>query len=465
MYAGSCRVIFPTGVSYPLSGTTYPILMTDLKIPDSSPVERLSRNHYYRGLYPDPTAFTTTFNPKTYLNQVNKGGVNRRPLLIDLHFPPYYGNALLQNNHRNPKKAHHNALLRQYVDYLIREIRLLRDFCQQAPKIEQITIDGGMQMLLDRHQFERLVQTLEQNFKLDQKTVFSATLNPRFSRNTLISIYQEIGINEIAIDARNLNTHDLPHPDDEHTAIRHETMTLDAIHAAQRAGFTSIRITLGITKPFENKLDAALEKIVTTHPNRIDLRYFGEPAIKNAAEDQIHVRLHAARLLSNAGYIHIGLNSFAHHDDPLVKAQQQGRLHYGIQGYSIFPDSDVLALGVSAIGKMGAILLQKHQNLACYYAELDQNQFPAMRGLELSLDDLLRRSVIYALISHGIISFESAETFFSIDFRRYFATELTALRTHESTGLLNINDEEIAVTTKGRFFIDSICRIFDRYPN
>ena len=320
-------------------------------------------------------------------------------------------------------------------------------------------------MLLDRHQFERLVQTLEQNFRLDQKTVFSATLNPRFSRNTLISIYQEIGINEIAIDARNLNTHDLLHPDDEHTAIRHEIMTLNAIHAAQRAGFTSIRITLGITKPFENKLDAALEKIVTTHPNRIDLRYFGEPAIKNAAEDQIHVRLHAARLLSNAGYIHIGLNSFAHHDDPLVKAQQQGRLHYGIQGYSIFPDSDVLALGVSAIGKMGAILLQKHQNLACYYAELDQNQFPAMRGLELSLDDLLRRSVIYALISHGIISFESAETFFSIDFRRYFATELTALRTHESTGLLNINDEEIAVTTKGRFFIDSICRIFDRYLN
>src|SRR5690606_4890111 len=129
---------------------------------------------------------------------------------------------------------HHDALLRQYVDYLIREIRLLRDFCQQAPKIEQITIDGGMQMLLDRHQFERLVQTLEQNFRLDQKTVFSATLNPRFSRNTLISIYQEIGINEIAIDARNLNTHDLLHPDDEHTAIRHEIMTLNAIHAAQR---------------------------------------------------------------------------------------------------------------------------------------------------------------------------------------------------------------------------------------
>ncbi|MCC6923509.1 MAG: hypothetical protein IT525_10705 [Nitrosomonas sp.] len=439
--------------------------MTVPKTPDSSPIERPSHNHYYRGLYPSPAAFTNTFNPKIYLNQVNKGGVNRRPLLIDLHFPPYPGNALLRNNHRNPKRTHHDTLLSQYVDYLIREIRLLRDFCQQAPKIEQITIDGGMQMLLDRHQFERLVQTLEQNFKLDQKTVFSATLNPRFSRTTLINIYREIGVNEIAIDARNLSTPDLPHPDDKQTTIHHETITLNAIHTAQHAGFTTIRITLDITKPFENKLDAVLEKIVTTHPNRIDLRYFGEPTISNAAGDQTHVRLHAARLLSNAGYIHIGLNSFAHHDDSLVKAQQQGRLHYGIHGYSIFPDSDVLALGVSAIGKMGATLLQKHQNLACYYAELDQNQFPAMCGLELSLDDLLRRSVIYALISYGIISFESAETFFSINFRHYFATELTALRTYESTGLLNINDEEIAVTTKGRFFIDSICRIFDRYPN
>lgn len=438
-----------------------PFPMTDLEIHGRHPIKHPMGNNCHHALYPGPTAFTDTFNPKTYLNQINKVGTNRRPLFIDLHFPPYCGAASRCNNCCNHKSMHHNALLNQYVDYLIKEIRLLRNFCQQAPKIEHITIDGGMQMLLDRQQSERLTQALHQNFKLDQKTVFSATLNPRFNSNRAIGIYRGIGVSEIAIDARNFSARDFHHPYDKQT----EAIILDTIHTAQRAGITTIRITLGIPEPLRNKFDAALERIITTQPNRIDLHYFGEPVTKNTAEDQIHARLHAAHLLSKAGYIHIGLNSFAHHDDPLVKAQQQGRLHYGILGYSTFPDSDVLALGVSAIGKMGTILLQKHQDLTHYYTQLDQNHFPAMRGLELSLDDLLRRSVIYALICHGVIPFESTETFFSIDFRHYFDTELTTLQAYEKLGLLTINEEEIAVTTNGCFFIDSICRIFDRYRN
>lgn len=437
--------------------------MADLSKSDSSPVKHPSVNNGCRALYPGPAAFTDTFNPKTYLNQINKGGAGRRPLFIDLHFPFCDDNALQRSNSGDQKKMHHNnAALSQYVDYLIKEIRLLRNFCRHAPEIEQIAINGGMQMLLDRHQFERLVQALHQNFKLSQKTIFSITLNPRFCRNTSISIYREIGISEITINAQNLLR-----SNDKQTATHQEIITLDAIYTAQHTGFTTIRITLdcNIGESRKNKFDAALEKIMNTHPNRIDLNQFGESAEKNVTEDQIHARLQTAHLLSNAGYIHIGLNSFARHDDPLVKAQQQGRLHYGIQGYSTFPDSDILALGVSAIGKMGTILLQKHQNLAYYYNQLDQNHFPAMRGLELSLDDLLRRSVIYALICHDVIPFESVESFFSIDFKHYFSTEMAALQVYESIGLLEINGEEIAVTAKGRLFIDSICRIFDRYRN
>jgi coproporphyrinogen III oxidase-like Fe-S oxidoreductase len=200
---------------------------------------------------------------------------------------------------------HNNAALSQYVDYLIKEIRLLRNFCRHAPEIEQIAINGGMQMLLDRHQFERLVQALHQNFKLSQKTIFSITLNPRFCRNTSISIYREIGISEITINAQNLLR-----SNDKQTATHQEIITLDAIYTAQHTGFTTIRITLdcNIGESRKNKFDAALEKIMNTHPNRIDLNQFGESAEKNVTEDQIHARLQTAHLLSNAGYIHIGLN-------------------------------------------------------------------------------------------------------------------------------------------------------------
>ena len=86
-----------------------------------------------------------------------------------------------------------------------------------------------------------------------------------------------------------------------------------------------------------------------------------------------------------------------------------------------------------------------------------------MRGIELTPDDLLRRSIIQALMCHFEVSIEALEVAHLIDFTRYFADEIADLREMEKGGLLAIDDQWITVKPAGRMLVRAIAMVFDKY--
>ena len=144
-------------------------------------------------------------------------------------------------------------------------------------------------------------------------------------------------------------------------------------------------------------------------------------------------------------------------------AKRQGRLHRNFQGYSTQPDCDLIALGVSAIGRVGATYSQNAKTLEEYYDLLDQGRLPVVRGLAVTRDDLVRRAVIMALMCQGEVQFESIELSHLIDFASYFASELVALKELESQGLVVVGARDVQVTPNGWFFVRAIAMVFDRY--
>src|SRR5439155_4437101 len=115
------------------------------------------------------------------------------------------------------------------------------------------------------------------------------------------------------------------------------------------------------------------------------------------------------------GYSYIGMDHFALPDDALAVAKRQGRLHRNFQGYSTQPDCDLIGLGVSAIGRIGATYSQNAKTLEEYDDHLDQGRLPVVRGLALSRDDLARRALIMALMCQGQVVFESIELAWLMD--------------------------------------------------
>ena len=110
------------------------------------------------------------------------------------------------------------------------------------------------------------------------------------------------------------------------------------------------------------------------------------------------------------------------------------------------PDLDLIGLGVSAIGRVGPQYVQNVKEVGAYQDALAQGRFPIERGLALSRDDLLRRSVIMALMCQGRVEFESVELAHLIDFRSYFEPELNALRAFAEQGMLRIEARALALT-------------------
>jgi oxygen-independent coproporphyrinogen-3 oxidase len=182
-----------------------------------------------------------------------------------------------------------------------------------------------------------------------------------------------------------------------------------------------------------------------------------------APQVKLDILYMAVNKLTKAGYVYIGMDHFAKPEDELALAQRQGKLHRNFQGYSTHSDCDLVALGLSAIGKIGPTYSQNFRELEDYYDALDRDVLPIMRGMELNADDLLRRAIIQGLMCHFELTKEDLNRKFQIDFDRYFSSELEELHEYEREGLLNMSSQKISVTPKGRMLIRNICMVFDKY--
>ncbi|WP_233252212.1 hypothetical protein [Limnohabitans sp. 2KL-17] len=89
--------------------------------------------------------------------------------------------------------------------------------------------------------------------------------------------------------------------------------------------------------------------------------------------------------------------------------------------------------------------------------------FPVVRGLTLTRDDLMRRSVIMALMCQGHLQFEAINLSWLIDFKTYFHKEISLLEELQAQGLVQLNDASIQVTPMGWFFVRGVAMVFDRY--
>jgi oxygen-independent coproporphyrinogen-3 oxidase len=249
------------------------------------------------------------------------------------------------------------------------------------------------------------------------------------------------------------------------------------IDSAREFGFKGISVDLIYGLPKQNVIsfNHTLDEVIKLDPDRLSIyNYAHLPSLAKpqrrinesdlpSPDARLQILQLAIHRLTEAGYVFIGMDHFAKPNDELAVAQRQGRLHRNFQGYSTHAEADLMAFGVSAIGKVGPSYCQNVRTLDEYYDSLDQGTLPIFRGIELNADDLLRRSIIQALMCHFELSIESIEIAHLIDFKSYFASELADLREMEKGGLLTIDDQWISVQPRGRLLVRGIAMAFDRY--
>ena len=164
--------------------------------------------------------------------------------------------------------------------------------------------------------------------------------------------------------------------------------------SARSLGFESINVDLiyGLPMQTPESFDRTLAQVVELKPDRIALYAYAHlperfkpqrriitVELPNGAS-KVSMLSRSLSAFIDAGYVYVGMDHFALPDDALAIAKRQGRLHRNFQGYSTQPDCDLIALGVSSIGRVGATYSQNAKTLAEYYDLLDQGRLPVVRG-------------------------------------------------------------------------------------
>ena len=339
--------------------------------------------------------------------------------------------------------------------------------------VSQLHLGGGTPTFLDDASLERLMDIVRSAFVLAPDGEYSIEIDPRTIDEGRLEKLAAMGFNRLSFGVQDFD----PAVQKAVHRIQPAAQVFDLMAAARRIGFASVNVDLiyGLPNQTAASFDRTLVQICELRPDRIALyayahlpeRFKPQRRIEAAelpdAATKVDMLSRSIAALTAAGYVYIGMDHFALPTDALAIAKRQGRLHRNFQGYSTQPDCDLVALGVSAIGRVGATYSQNAKTLEEYYDLLDQGRLPVVRGLALSRDDVLRRSVIMALMCQGQVNFESIALAHLIDFRRHFAAELEALEPLAAQGLVTIGDHEIEVTPTGWFFVRAIAMVFDRY--
>lgn len=423
--------------------------------------------------YPTADRFVEAFDAAAYSKALEQRNISQwlQPLSLYVHIPFCASLCFYcACNKIVTKRASQGAV---YLDYLRRELALHLANLPAGQRVNQLHLGGGTPTFLSDEALQQLMQMLSQSFNLLPEGEYAIEIDPRTVDAQRLAYLRQLGFNRLSFGVQDF--------DAEVQQAVHRVQSYNQVEslmqAARRLGFHSLNADLiyGLPRQTPTSFRHTIAQIVRLRPDRIALygyahlpsrfkpqRRIVTEALPTAVA-KIQMLSEAIQQLTAAGYVYIGMDHFALPDDALAIAKQQGRLHRNFQGYSTLADQDILALGVSAIGKMGATYSQNAKVLEDYYDLIDQGQLPIVRGLALSRDDLIRRAVIMAIMCHGELSYESIELSYMIDFRQYFHHELALLAEKQAQGLVTLSADELKVTDIGWYFIRAIAMVFDRY--
>jgi len=423
--------------------------------------------------YPSADRFHNAFAELDYLGALKRVAGANEPLSLYFHLPfcpnicYYCGcNKIITKDHGRSAK---------YIKYLAKEMAMVCAAMGASKKIPitQLHWGGGTPTFLSHEEMTELMHHTRTHFELFPGGEYSIEIDPRRVTEDDIALLAKLGFNRISLGVQDFNL-----------AVQeavHRVQTIEETQAvmdwSRKYGFKSRSVDLiyGLPKQTPATFKETVDAVLKMNPDRLSVynyahlphifkpqRRISEADLPPAA-DKLDILSNTIERLGEAGYVFIGMDHFAKPDDELAIAQKQGKLHRNFQGYSTQAECDLLAFGISSIGKVDDCYSQNVRTLDEYYAAIDDGHLPTLRGLQLDQDDLLRRELIGELMCQFALDTAAFASAHQIDFNTYFKVELEELKGLEEAGLLEWHGSTLVVPIKGRLLARRVAMTFDRH--
>ncbi|MCL4165043.1 UNVERIFIED_CONTAM: hypothetical protein GTU68_046631, partial [Idotea baltica] len=257
------------------------------------------------------------------------------------------------------------------------EIDLHLEHLGNKPQLSQLHLGGGSPTFFTDLELTALMAKVRKSFAMSPVSENSIEIDPRTVNKGRLEYLRALGFNRLSFGVQDFD----PEVQEAVHRIQPVDQVFNLVEEARRLQFDSLNVDLiyGLPKQNANSFAKTLVQIVELKPDRIALyayahlpekfkpqRRISTYALPTPIEKMTMLSM-AITSLTEAGYVYIGMDHFALPSDDLAIAKRQGRLHRNFQGYSTQPECDLVGLGVSSIGKVGATYSQNVKTLDEYY--------------------------------------------------------------------------------------------------
>lgn len=338
----------------------------------------------------------------------------------------------------------------EMVEMICRELVMRKHYLQSEPLVETIYFGGGTPSLLKTQHIDRILDTIHKNYALQLKETTIET-NPDDLSPDKIRILKDLGFDRLSIGIQSFHDEILKFYNRAHNAQE----SLKSIDLARNQGFEKLSIDLmyGFPYPDHSLWENDLEQALLIDPGHISSycltvepktalgkwaetgRYL--PSTEDFNADQFEI---LQQKTERSGYVQYEISNFA---KPEAFAIHNSNYWRGVPYLGIGPSAHSFDGNSRQHNIANNIKYLKSLNAGEINYEIDH----------LKKDEIINEYLLTSLRTIWGTDLKMIQDRYKVDLRAEKENELLLF---QNEGLLEIDEEKIILTKKGKFLADSI---------
>lgn len=422
--------------------------------------------------YWDEENFTSEQWKKTVIKSFNESN-KAEGISIYIHLPFCEALCTFCACHKRITKQHSVEI--PYIDSVLKEWDLYLELLgsrkteagrQTQPKIKELHLGGGTPTFFSPENLEKLLNGIFSKSELAENPELSFEGHPNNTTKEHLQTLYDFGFRRCSFGVQDY--------DFEVQKAINRIQPFENVEKvtnwAREIGYTSISHDLVFGLPHQNweKMETTIHKTMELKPDRLAFySYAHVPWIKGvgqrgfdendlpSGEEKRKLYENGKQLLEDLGYKEVGMDHFSLEHDELYQSLINGKIHRNFMGYSSSKTQLMVGLGMSAISDSWYGFAQNEKSVEEYQKRVEAGEIPVFRGHILDDEDLKIRQHILNLMCRLETSWDEKT------FVPELENSLTQLKEMEDDGLVEISENKIKITEKGRAFTRNVAMTFD----
>jgi oxygen-independent coproporphyrinogen III oxidase len=414
--------------------------------------------------YWDSNTFSTDLWQQSFIKSFEESN-DKSGISLYIHLPFCESLCTFCACHKRITKQH--SVERPYIEAVLKEWQIYLDVLGKKPTISELHLGGGTPTFFSPANLQFLIEGIFSNAIIGDSPEFSFEGHPNNTSIEHLHLLKQLGFTRVSFGVQDYDGKVQKAINRIQPFENVQKVTL----AARKAGYKSISHDLIFGLPFQtwDSMQETIEKTKSLMPDRIAFySYAHVPWIKGtgqrgfdetnlpSAELKRALYENGKELLSQLGYIEIGMDHFALPTDSLYQSMQQKRIHRNFMGYTSSSTQLMIGLGMSAISDSWYTFAQNEKSVEEYIKKTEQGVLPVIRGHVLNAEDLIVRRHILNLMCLLETSWEDEKMNLP-----QMNEILFRLQEMEKDGLIELSNKHLKVTETGRTFVRNVAMAFD----